>query len=154
MATDRVTSTPVHASTLRMLQPFKRGGMTWDGGLTDFIEEHPPKAFEREIVRRTEAGPGIPWRRAMEQRERRRLPVPIGEMTDEARRQYLGLPEEMAVRFDDLMALLKSGGFPGLSKPFGFPAGNGRRDRERRRPGDRLWERLLLLSSRSIGHLR
>lgn len=39
MATDRMTSISIHASTLRMLQSFKRGDMAWDDVLIDFIED-------------------------------------------------------------------------------------------------------------------
>jgi hypothetical protein len=57
MAADPITSISIHSSTLRMLQPFKRGDMTWDDVLLDFIEEHLPKEFVREMVRLSEAGP-------------------------------------------------------------------------------------------------
>ena len=43
MATDRFPSISIHASTLRVLQPFKKGDMTWDDGLIDFSEEHVPE---------------------------------------------------------------------------------------------------------------
>ncbi len=72
MAVDRLTSISIHASTLKMLQPFKRGDMTWDDVLIDFIEEHVPKEFVREMVRQASTGPGIPWRQASEERNRRR----------------------------------------------------------------------------------
>lgn len=61
MATDRMTSISVHASTLRMLQPFKKGDMTWDDVLVDFLEEHVPKEFVRAMIRKAEKGPGIPF---------------------------------------------------------------------------------------------
>jgi len=72
MASDRMTSISVHASTLRMLQPFKKGDMTWDDVLIDFIEEHVPEEFVKEMIRQAEAGPGIPWRQVSEERKRRR----------------------------------------------------------------------------------
>ena len=51
MATDRMTTISVHASTLRMLQPFKKGDMTWDDVLIGFIEEHVPRGFVRAMIR-------------------------------------------------------------------------------------------------------
>ena len=67
-----MTSISVHSSTLKMLQPFKKGDMTWDDVLVDFIEEHVPEAFVKEMIRQAEKGPGIPWRQVMEERKRRR----------------------------------------------------------------------------------
>ena len=72
MATDRMTSISVDASTLRMLQPFKKGDMTWDDVLIDFIEEHVPEEFVKEMIRKAGAGPGILWREVSEERKRRR----------------------------------------------------------------------------------
>jgi hypothetical protein len=72
MATDRLTSISIHSSTLRMLQPFKKGDMTWDDVLIDFIEEHVPEEFVKEMVRQAEQGPGVPWRQVSEERKRRR----------------------------------------------------------------------------------
>lgn len=40
-----------------MLQGFKKGDMTWDDVLLDFIEEHLPKEFVEQMVRRSEKGP-------------------------------------------------------------------------------------------------
>lgn len=37
-ATDPITSVPVHASTLRLLQEFKTGAQNWDEFLVDLIE--------------------------------------------------------------------------------------------------------------------
>ena len=71
MAMDRLTSISIHASTLRMLQPFKKGDMTWDDVLIDFIEEHVPEEFVKEMIRQTEEGPGIPWRQVSEERKRK-----------------------------------------------------------------------------------
>ncbi len=61
MPTDTMTSISVHSSTLKMLQSFKKGDMTWDDVLIDFIEEHVPKEFVMEMVRRSEEDPRIPW---------------------------------------------------------------------------------------------
>jgi hypothetical protein len=72
MATDRMTSISVHASTLRMLQPFKRGDMTWDDVLIDFIEEHLPKELVRAMIHEAEGGPGIPFDQVYEEHVRRR----------------------------------------------------------------------------------
>jgi hypothetical protein len=72
MATDRLTTISIHTSTLRMLQPFKRGDMTWDDVLIDFIEEHVPEEFVKEMIHQAEEGPGIPWRQVSEERKRRR----------------------------------------------------------------------------------
>ncbi|MCI4350164.1 MAG: hypothetical protein L3K15_01435 [Thermoplasmata archaeon] len=59
MASDPITSISVHASTLRMLQPFKRGDMTWDDVLVDFVEEHLPQEFVREMARRARMRPSV-----------------------------------------------------------------------------------------------
>ncbi len=72
MAADRMTSISVHASTLRMLQPFKKGDMTWDDVLIDFIEEHVPKEFVRAMVAATEKRPGIPFDEVYKEHVRRR----------------------------------------------------------------------------------
>ena len=72
MATDRLTTISIHTSTLRMLQPFKKGDMTWDDVLIDFIEERVPEEFVKEMIRQAEEGPGIPWQQVSEERKRRR----------------------------------------------------------------------------------
>jgi hypothetical protein len=72
MATDRMTSISVHASTLKMLQPFKRGDMTWDDVLIDFIEEHVPKEFVRAMIREAEKGPATPFEQVYEEHVRQR----------------------------------------------------------------------------------
>jgi hypothetical protein len=72
MATDRMTSLSVHASTLRMLQSFKKGDMTWDDVLIDFIEEHVPKEFVRPMIHEAGKGPGIPFDQVYEEHVRRR----------------------------------------------------------------------------------
>lgn len=71
MASDPITTISVHESTLRMLRPFKRGEMTWDDVLIDFIEEHVPQEFVREMVRRSENEPSLPWREVRDERKRR-----------------------------------------------------------------------------------
>ena len=65
MASDPQTSITVHASTLRMLQPFKRGDMTWDDVLLDFVEEHLPKEFVHEMVRRSRDRPTVSLKRVL-----------------------------------------------------------------------------------------
>ena len=72
MATDRLTTISIHTSTLRMLQPFKKGDLTWDDVLIDFIEERVPEEFVKEMIRQAEEGPGIPWQQISEERKRRR----------------------------------------------------------------------------------
>ena len=67
-----MTSISVHNSTLRMLQSFKKGDMTWDDVMIDFIEEHVPKEFVREMVRRAEKDPGTPWEDIERRRKRGR----------------------------------------------------------------------------------
>jgi mRNA-degrading endonuclease RelE of RelBE toxin-antitoxin system len=59
MAADPITSLSIHTSTLRMLRPFKRGDMTWDDVLLDFIEEHVPKEFIDAMVHRAEHRPHV-----------------------------------------------------------------------------------------------
>ena len=55
-----------------MLQPFKKGDMTWDDVLIDFIEEHVPKEFVRAMIREAEKGPGIPFDQVYQEHVRRR----------------------------------------------------------------------------------
>jgi hypothetical protein len=45
-STDPITSVPVHASTLRVLQEFKTGAQNWDSFLLDLLE----KEMDREDV--------------------------------------------------------------------------------------------------------
>lgn len=59
MASDPLTSISIHASTLRMLQPFKRGDMTWDDVLLDFLEDHVPKEFIEEMVHKSQTSPRV-----------------------------------------------------------------------------------------------
>lgn len=61
MGTDSMTSISVHSSTVRMLQAFKRGDMTWDDVLIDFIEEHVPAEFVTEMIRQSREGKNLPW---------------------------------------------------------------------------------------------
>ena len=72
MAADRLTSISVHQSTLRMLRPFKRGDMTWDDVLIDFIEEHVPEEFVHAMIRESEKGPGIAFDKVYREHVRRR----------------------------------------------------------------------------------
>ena len=72
MSTDRMTTISVHASTLRMLQPFKKGDMTWDDVFIDFIEEHVPKEFVHAMILEAEKGPGIPFDQVYKEHVRRR----------------------------------------------------------------------------------
>lgn len=72
MATDRMTSISVHASTLKMLQPFKKGDMTWDDVLIDFIEEHVPEEFVHAMIREAERGPGMLFDQVYKEHVRRR----------------------------------------------------------------------------------
>ena len=67
-----MTSISVHSSTLKMLQSFKKGDMTWDDVLIDFIEEHVPREFVVEMVRRSEEDTGIPWGEVQRRRKQRR----------------------------------------------------------------------------------
>lgn len=60
MAADPLTSISIHASTRRMLQHFKRGDMTWDDVLVDFVEVHLPQEIVREMARRAKARPVVP----------------------------------------------------------------------------------------------
>jgi hypothetical protein len=45
-AADPITSVPVHASTLRVLQEFKTGAQNWDSFLLDLLE----REMDREDV--------------------------------------------------------------------------------------------------------
>ena len=67
-----MTSISVHSSTLKMLQSFKKGDMTWDDVLIDFIEEHVPREFVVEMVRRSEEDTGTPWDEVQRRRKQRR----------------------------------------------------------------------------------
>lgn len=60
MATDRLAIKSIRPSTLRMLQPYKKGDMTRDDVPVDFIEEYVPKEFVAEMIRQAEVGPGVP----------------------------------------------------------------------------------------------
>jgi hypothetical protein len=73
MVTVRMRSISVHASTLRMLQSFKKGDMTWYDVLIDFIEQHVPKEFVRAMIREAETGLGLPFDRVYEEHVRPRL---------------------------------------------------------------------------------
>jgi hypothetical protein len=57
MTSDPLTSISIHASTLRMLQPFKKGDMTWDDVILDFLEDHVPTEFVEQMVRASEREP-------------------------------------------------------------------------------------------------
>lgn len=46
-ASDPMTSVPVHASTLRLLQEFKTGAQNWDRFLVELVE----REMDREDVR-------------------------------------------------------------------------------------------------------
>lgn len=76
MATDPLTSISIHASTLRMLQPFKKADMTWDDVLLDFIEDHLPEEFVDRMVRMAEEGTrvGLDEVRVENRLPHRRLP--------------------------------------------------------------------------------
>ena len=56
-----MTSISVHSSTVRMLQAFKRGDMTWDDVLINFIEEHVPAEFVKEMIRQSREEKNVPW---------------------------------------------------------------------------------------------
>ncbi len=49
-AADPITSVPVHASTLRLLQEFKTGAQNWDAFLLDLLE----REMDRDDVRYAE----------------------------------------------------------------------------------------------------
>ncbi len=64
MATaDPYTLIPVRTTVLEMLRPFKTKGGSWEDALLDFLEEHAPEEFGREMIRRSETMPSIPWAR-------------------------------------------------------------------------------------------
>ncbi|MGA8543347.1 MAG: hypothetical protein WB947_07430 [Thermoplasmata archaeon] len=67
-----MTSISVHSSTLTMLQPFKKGDMTRDDVVIDFIEKHVPREFVRTMIREAEKGPGVPFEQVYEEHLRRR----------------------------------------------------------------------------------
>jgi hypothetical protein len=51
-ARDRVTSIPVHASTVRLLQQLKTGGQNWDEFLLSALEDLLPPETIAELERR------------------------------------------------------------------------------------------------------
>ncbi len=57
---DPVTSIPIRSSTLKMLQYYKVGRKSWDEVINAFIEEFPPEAFLREMLKRAKHGPFVP----------------------------------------------------------------------------------------------
>jgi hypothetical protein len=67
MASDPLTSISIHASTHRMLQPFKRGDMTWDDVLVDFSEEHLPDELVTEMIRRAKSRPLVPLSQVLQE---------------------------------------------------------------------------------------
>lgn len=50
--TERFTSVPVKASTLRALQAYRVGGKSYDAVMQDFMEGSPPEGFWKEVARR------------------------------------------------------------------------------------------------------
>lgn len=52
-SSERYTSVPVRASTLRALQPYRVGGKSYDEVILEFIESNPPESFWKELARRS-----------------------------------------------------------------------------------------------------
>ena len=67
-----MTTIPVHASTLRMLRPFKKGDMTWDDVLVDLIEEHVPREFVRAMIREAKGRAAVPFDKVYREHVRHR----------------------------------------------------------------------------------
>jgi hypothetical protein len=56
-ADDRLTSIPVHASTVKLLQQLKTGGQNWDEFLLTAFEDLLPQPTEEELERREREEP-------------------------------------------------------------------------------------------------
>ena len=75
-ARDPITSIPVHASTLKLLQRMKTGGQNWDEFLLTFLEDWMPPNLEAELDKRAARSTVVPasvvLRRSEERRRRGR----------------------------------------------------------------------------------
>lgn len=88
-SSDPTTTITVHASTLRVLQEFKKGGETWDDFLLDSVPRGRPLRFymnteDRDELDRGRLGP----RMSAELRRRKREP----RVSAEELYRALGLP--------------------------------------------------------------
>ncbi len=70
-ASDPMTSVPVHASTLRLLQEFKTGAQNWDRFLVELVE----REMDREDVRYADRLLKAYHREKRKEEPRRRAPA-------------------------------------------------------------------------------
>ncbi|MGI0054913.1 MAG: hypothetical protein ACREB9_03055 [Thermoplasmata archaeon] len=88
-SSEPTTTITVHASTLRALQEFKKGGETWDAFLLDTVPKGRPLRFYMNDADREELDLGkLTPRMAAELRRRKREP----RMSAEELYDALGLP--------------------------------------------------------------
>lgn len=76
---DPMTSVPVHASTLRLLQEFKTGAQNWDRFLIELVEREMDREDVQYADRLLQA-----YRRAKPREEPRRR-APVRRLVDRAR---------------------------------------------------------------------
>ena len=68
---DRLSSIPVHISTIRLLQSLKTGAQNWDEFLLSGFEDLLPAEVRKELSRRER----VEWSSTFRQIERRRVKV-------------------------------------------------------------------------------
>lgn len=62
MATQTITSIPVHSHVVRRLRSLKSADQTWDEFLMDMADDYVPPGWYAEIERRRGPGEDIPMR--------------------------------------------------------------------------------------------
>lgn len=66
MATDALSSIPVHSSVIRRLRSLKTANQTWDDFLLDMAEDYAPEAWYSEIERRRSEGVDVPGEKVIQ----------------------------------------------------------------------------------------
>ena len=56
MATERLTTIPVHSNVVRQLRSLKTADQTWDDFLLDMAEDYTPPGWYAEMERRRQSG--------------------------------------------------------------------------------------------------
>jgi hypothetical protein len=60
MASNPLTSIPVHSDVVRRLRSLKTADQTWDDFLSEMADDHVPPGWYAELERRREGGLDIP----------------------------------------------------------------------------------------------
>jgi hypothetical protein len=60
MASNHLTSIPVHADVVRRLRTLKTADQTWDDFLSEMAEDYVPPGWYGEMERRRQSGEDIP----------------------------------------------------------------------------------------------